>query len=285
MRQGQTIDDIEFFVSKLKIKRSGIDFSYFKDRLSTLNIFFSNYSTYFIENLEIPLEYSLGFFQPDTNNINLYLRYDKASLYHELFHLLSSPIYCEENKKIIKSGFAIKDYERRIFTFENFNEGYTEYLTRKYFTRNVEVCSSYGIFVFLAGEVNNLVGSKQMEEWYSTADLESLINELSNFIPLDEVKKLLSSFDKLIDSDGHFDHVVFDEILKLIEKAKSVKENIEIKDSTYYEDKKKAFYSLAKNKYSLFKFSAAYTLQIQNLKFYKAFHLEKIIPAKRKKYF
>ena len=76
------------------------------------------------------------------------------------------------------------------------NEGYTEYLTQKYFTKKMKYTESEDFSVFFAKGIENIVGPEKMQECYFNANLGSLIEELEQYASKEDILKLLFLIDQ-----------------------------------------------------------------------------------------
>ncbi len=130
-----------------------------------------------------------------------YLKENKALLtpYHELFHLLTTKL---TDDNTIRIGFQINDFAHGI------NEGYTEYITKKYFVNtSKDDFDAYYHFSWFIDMLNDIVGENDLERLYLEANLEGLISELKKYIPEENVIELIEDIDLLFDSeDKLFDY-------------------------------------------------------------------------------
>lgn len=117
--------------------------------------------------------------------------YDKTFLFHELMHASSS--YNNEGP-IGYMGFSQVNYDYLVKIGEYLNEGYTQYLTEKYFDHNSESC--YKLVVEIAHCIEMIVGP-QMEKFYFGADLKGLTDELSKYSSFIEVIGIYNNIDEL----------------------------------------------------------------------------------------
>lgn len=131
-----------------------------------------------------------GVYYPDKNDI--VLAADK-SIYHELFHMASSYYYRDEKQTISRIGFAQWQYkDNSVFDIGcGLNEGYTEALTKRYFGTN----GAYAYEVLIAEHLEQIIGKELMENLYLKADLNGLINELSKYVPKNQISEFFTSFD------------------------------------------------------------------------------------------
>lgn len=108
---------------------------------------------------------------------------------HELLHMASSGY----KEKLQLCGFGRADAVMNIELGRCLTEGYTEYLNMKYFQK-MERGAYYG-FTELAGKIEDLIGSKQMEKFYFSNDLNGVINGLAKYSSQDAVIELLWKMD------------------------------------------------------------------------------------------
>ena len=169
---------------------------------------------------------SLGHYDSYTNEIILNNYKDakekiniKEVIYHELLHMASTRTI--SNGAL--TGFAIPDV-----LGSNLNEGYTEYLTRKYYTRGYKYVDSNENDVIIAKGIENIIGQEKMQKYYFNADLASIINELSEYSPRKEVIKLLFLIDTapIMGRKGK----EFDNIIKEIARLNKVKLDKELEE-------------------------------------------------------
>lgn len=137
---------------------------------------------------------SLGYYDRD-NKIKLEYYQDrraskesiKETLIHELLHMAST--------KELEDG-TLSGFELPYLLGLSLNEGYTEYLTEKYFTKGMEYVKSNNVDIFFAKGIENIIGPKKMQEFYFNADLNGLINELSQYSTKEEIIRLIFSIDR-----------------------------------------------------------------------------------------
>lgn len=115
-----------------------------------------------------------------------------GSLEHELIHLAST--YYDEKNNICQSGFVL--YGKNFNLCKALNEGYTDLTTRRFFNKKTFF---YNEEVRLAQFFELLFNEKELQKYYFTNDLVSLINKLSTFIGKEEAIKMLIKFDLGLD--------------------------------------------------------------------------------------
>lgn len=126
------------------------------------------------------------------NKISLDKKRYMKTIWHELFHISSS--FYDKTKKIIYSGFA-QHISVNEFIGEGINEGYTQYLTEKYFGDKEDILISYCYLTKIAECTEMIVGSKKMESLYFSANLNGLIKELEKYSSLDDIHKFIKELD------------------------------------------------------------------------------------------
>lgn len=120
-----------------------------------------------------------------SNNSNIDRKLKKTTLTHELFHMASA-------------GFVDNDCK----TGDGINEGYTEYLNSKYF--NNKHATGYFYLVLYAGILDDIIGSKILEEIYFKTGINGLRKYLSNYMSEEEINDFINNFDSL---EGYYEDV------------------------------------------------------------------------------
>ena len=113
--------------------------------------------------------------------------------YHEQFHLLTTKVPDEHTLKI---GFQYNNFGYGL------NEGYTEYITKKYFSAYyAKDFEAYQHFYWFITMLESIVEKDKLEEYYLSADMEGLMNELQRYLPLDNVINFIEDIDTLFDCE------------------------------------------------------------------------------------
>lgn len=130
---------------------------------------------------------------------NLYLlledKTNQKSLtpYHELLHLLTT-IIKDENTVLI--GLQYNDFGKGL------NEGYTELLTKRYFSHltedNTEI---YPSFTWFLDMIEEIVGQERLEDHFFSCDLNGLIKDLTQYCSEKKALKLIHYMDELFDNE------------------------------------------------------------------------------------
>lgn len=178
---------------KIMNKNSNFDLSNFFENIKTLKI--KNDPESFPENVQKFKKHignSLGgFYRISENAVYLWKDYSFV-LYHELFHVASTPRTADSEMSI--TGFDQKINDKTIG--QSLNEGYTNLLTKKYFDKNTIFYSSYYFESNVAEIIEEVIGQNKMLKYFSTANLSGLINELTKYASLNEVIQFLINFEK-----------------------------------------------------------------------------------------
>lgn len=126
----------------------------------------------------------------DRINDKMQIKYD---LNHELLHM-SSSIY-DKKKGRVFSGFSQRDDLKKNIIGVGFNEGYTEVLNCRYFSDKMKTKSGYVEEFMIASLLEDVVGADKMTYFYFNANLNGLIDCLSNYITEEEIKFFLTDID------------------------------------------------------------------------------------------
>ena len=137
----------------------------------------------------------------------------ETTIYHELFHMASS-VYKDG---IIYSGFHQGSLKPGIASLgRGLNEGYTELLSQRYFTRDSAITNAYEYQVFIAEKLEQIIGKEKMQSLYLNSNLKGLIVELKRYVSDEEIMKFISNTDFLLSHSGN-------KKLQLLEKNMIVK--------------------------------------------------------------
>lgn len=136
-------------------------------------------------------QHASGSYSPN-NTITVderFLQGNYSTTYHELFHMASS--VCDNKKHF--TGFSIT-YGLSVVG-KGLNEGYTEFLTKRYFNNGDLTDCSYRYLVYHAKLVEEIVGKEKMQSLYLNANLKGLIEELTNYSSIEDVMNFISAVD------------------------------------------------------------------------------------------
>ncbi|MDE6141615.1 MAG: hypothetical protein K2G03_03335 [Bacilli bacterium] len=122
----------------------------------------------------------------------------KSAIMHEVLHLSS----CVVTKKCLYLGFLQVDRESGSIIGIGLNEGYTNLLDKRYFPdydedKGKDLRYTYMVTTSIANLLEHFVGKESMEKWYFSADLNSLINYLSDYVPREECICFLLAIDNV----------------------------------------------------------------------------------------
>ena len=179
------------FYNKLK-DNENINWDFFFYRLNKLKIMPTNNPKDFF-NQGALAEYGIRF-----NQMRIMIKQFKSAIMHEVFHLASSVI----TKNCVYSGFQQVNRKSGEMIGIGLNEGYTNLLDKRYFGDYVEekrkdLEYTYRVSTSIASLLENFVGQENMEQWYFSADLKSLVNYLSNYVSRDECITFLMAMDNV----------------------------------------------------------------------------------------
>lgn len=166
---------------------------------SDLTLFYNNFNNIktSIKNFKISNflldKHTAGQWSPEENTIELSKDDYKSTIDHELFHV--STTYIDPKTHIIFCGFQqIKSANNQIG--EGLNEGYTQYLTEKYFSSH-SLLKSYHYEKRIAEVVELIVGQEKMQSLYFNANLKGLIDILKQYNTEENIYKFITSLDFL----------------------------------------------------------------------------------------
>ncbi len=136
-----------------------------------------------------------GLFSLKQNKISYYIE-NFSSSFHELLHLASSTI----RNSVLISGFEVKSGKIRFG--RGINEGYTQFLAKRYFKD--KACDMYKLEVLVVRTLEVIVGKDKMEELYFTANPFKLIKEIEKYSNDYHSKELIVDLDDLFDNECLF---------------------------------------------------------------------------------
>lgn len=157
---------------------------------------------------------------------------------HELLHMAST----KHTEDTIFCGFAQINKESKEKVGNALNEGYTEYLNKKYFNNTLP--STYANELVLSQGIELIVSSRKMEELYFSADLNGLIEELCKYTTRENAENIITKMDE-IEKDKRKPELKQKEYRELrqeialvyLEKQQQLLEQGLISEETYYERK------------------------------------------------
>ena len=160
-----------------------------------------------------------GCYYQCNNKILLSKKIKPDTIYHELFHVASSTIKNGNNYSGFNQYFFYKGKWYDIA--EGINEGYTQVLTERYFSKEKNVLSSYPFEKEVVLCIENLIGRRKLEEFYFTNNLEELISELKKYTNNpDEIDELILKTDYI--NKNLYNKLDIEELLKLKRYIKNV---------------------------------------------------------------
>lgn len=156
----------------------------FEKQLSNVKAFNSSFFYNNIGTLKINRHESLSkykVFIADYDFVNNIINItDESSFPHELNHLSSSYYDGDDYSGLSQNNFGT-----------GLNEGYTELLTERYFKSG----ESYPAEFKIASNLEMIVGKEKMEQYYYTANLFELIEELKQYDTQENIMKFINYVD------------------------------------------------------------------------------------------
>lgn len=121
---------------------------------------------------------------------------NKTTPWHELFHFASMI----KTKDGCGCGFKRGNLKKNFVLGTALNEGYTQLMTERYFSNNIETVGesfSYRFCERIAKNIEIIIEKSKMEKLYLMADLRGLINELALYDEAENIVDFLKAFDNL----------------------------------------------------------------------------------------
>lgn len=134
-----------------------------------------------------------GHYSQKSNCIRIHTKKDISEDYydstktHELIHMATT----RKDGDIYLCGF--NQYKYPIDFARGLNEGYTELINRRYFSRRG--AGSYQELQPIAAQIEKLVGRKQMEKFFFSNDLDGLITSMEKYTSRESVLRLIQKMD------------------------------------------------------------------------------------------
>lgn len=117
--------------------------------------------------------------------------YVESTLLHELLHMATT----RHNSKTWFCGFNISN---KVASIGNgLNEGYTEFLTSRYFTK--QPSDSYNSLQHMSAMIEGIIGEEFMKKAFFSNDLNAVINELAKYSSREKAIEIILKMDKLVD--------------------------------------------------------------------------------------
>lgn len=131
-----------------------------------------------------------GSYRASSNSIVIRDARSKSTIFHELMHMASTV----KTDDIAYVGFKQRMNGEMIG--QGINEGYTQYLTEKFFPEYISTTTiSYPIETHFAGLVEEIVTEDTMIDMFFRADLKDLIIELSKYSSIKEAGNFIRQMD------------------------------------------------------------------------------------------
>ncbi len=189
----------------------------FYTNLKNLRVKVRNYNILDILCMEIFKTLDAGSYNTKKNKITYLNENDeeiRSIICHELLHMASTI----ETKNTSFIGFSQENKKTKKTIGMALNEGYTEYLNKKYFNSVLE--TNYEEEISIAERLEFIIGERKMQELYFKADLNGLVDELSKYTTREEVISIIKKLDKTLKSKekSEVKKTAYNEIRKSISK-------------------------------------------------------------------
>lgn len=153
-------------------------------------------------NKKRPKLVAVGEYNCNLNRIRVIEKVSEIYLPHELFHMSTN--FVDQDNEIVYNGFRQSKFETNESIGEGLNEGYTEYMVAKYYgSDRLSSNPQYALLTGIVANIENVIGKDKMENFYLTANLKGLVDELTKYIGYDETMKFISSTDYLYKNVNH----------------------------------------------------------------------------------
>lgn len=129
-----------------------------------------------------------GSYVADENTIYIY---NIKSIYHELLHMASSIYDKKTDRRYIGLSQTFPKNGKLYGIGKGINEGYTDVLANRHFGKKIH---SYLEQAKIASWIESVIGNEMMN-YYFKADLLSLVNDLSEYDEIENIKNLLIKID------------------------------------------------------------------------------------------
>ena len=192
-RRNHMIDNsIQEFKNVIEEKMNHIDLSLFHNNVDQVTVYMKNFKlNNFIYRNSIS-----GIYDSKTNSIEI----DKSdyldTIDHELMHMASS--HYDQNNKKSYCGFHQRSTGINSSIGKGLNEGYTELLIDRYFRSDKVKGLSYHFEKQIASNLETIIGQDKMEQFYMSANLYGLVEELKQYKTEEEVLKFISDVDFML---------------------------------------------------------------------------------------
>lgn len=183
-------DSIVAFVRTLVEKMPNADLSIFYNNISSL---ITSTKSFRAKNI-ILNSGTQGAYNPKKNDIELQEHNYMLTIDHELFHVAST--HYRESDEMIFSGFAQHAKGKRRLA-NGLNEGYTQLLAERYFGEEKELMKAYPYEKYTAEKLEMIIGKDKMESLYLNANLNGLVQELSQYEDEPTILKFFTDLDFL----------------------------------------------------------------------------------------
>lgn len=172
------------FVNKMKEIAQEKDLKFLINNLTTITVNSTKLNIYRLKKI-------YGFYDIETNVINVLNDNYTKTINHELLHMSSS--YYDKENGITYSGFVQSHGKRNIGL--GITEGYTEYLVKKHFDAEGSVSNAYAYESKIASIIEKTIGEDKMLSLYLNANLYGLLEELAKYTSMHDAYMFIMNLD------------------------------------------------------------------------------------------
>ena len=171
--------------------------SAFYTNLKSLRVKVRNYNIMDLISLQLFQTLDAGSYNTNKNQLTVVNKksYEVSSIIcHELLHMASTI----ESTNTTFVGFHQENKVTKKTIGVALNEGYTEYLNKKYFNSTLE--TTYENEIDIAERIEFIIGKDKMQELYFNANLNGLIDELAKYTTVENAISIIKDLDKIMKS-------------------------------------------------------------------------------------
>lgn len=185
------------FYQTLEDNFSQCNLSAFFNNIRNLKVKVRNYNIIDLISIQLFQSLDAGSYNTSKNKL-IVINKESDNITNVIFHELLRMASTIEIKTRTFTGFHQKNKINSKDIGVAINEGYTEYLNKKYFNSSLE--TTYENEVDIAEKIEFIIGKDKMQELYFTANLNGLIEELSNYTTSENAIDIIKNLDKIMKS-------------------------------------------------------------------------------------
>ena len=176
---------IQHFIDVIKTNFKEEDLAFISQNIKNLKVSHMKFMDYVTYGPRLR-----GYYDASANGLSVERVNFEQYIYHELFHCAS----CYNNQENSCVGFAHSNQNE--ITGRALNEGYTQYLTNRYFQIKKPE-KFYPYFSKISGILEDVIGQDLMQSLYIRSDLPGLIEEISYYTIPYAAEKFITNLDAI----------------------------------------------------------------------------------------